>query len=188
MHAQEKRAAEIEVQGQAIPKNLRDTIEQARRQIVIYQDKIINLETDKEKVKQGFYKDFERYRRLLELRENPETMSFDWRDQEVGDTGIISVASCAPMLCEKAWALVKTYIQINSRKPLVIETDRILQTAVPMSEQDYALLAVRIPGKNGEDLFLDLSCHPSSLGDEFCKSDKLMNIRAGFESYIRERL
>lgn len=189
LHAQEKRAAETELQGQAIPKNLRDIIEQARRQIANYQEKIAGLGKNREQIKLEFYKDFERYKALLKLRENPETSDIDWRDQGPGgDLGIVSVATCAPILCEKAWALARSYILSRTQKILVIETERVLQTSLPKSETDYALLAVRIAGKNGDDLFLDVSCHPSSLGDEFCKSAQIANIRAGFESYIREGL
>jgi hypothetical protein len=189
LRAQEKRAAEMEVKGQAIPKNLRDIIDQARRQILIYQEKIVGLEKSKEEIKLAFYKDFERYKTLLKLRENPETSDIDWREQGAGgDPGIVSAASCAPILCEKAWALARAYILGHSQKPLVIETEKVLQTAPPLSETDYALLAARIAGKNGDDLFLDVSCHPSSLGDEFCKGPQMMNIRIGFESYIREGL
>ena len=187
--AQVKRAAEMELANQPVSKNLRDNIESTRRQIATYQEKIRLLENSKQMIVLAFNKDLERFKSLENLKQHPEYGSLEWRPQAPSaDVGILSVFSCKPTLCNLAWSLAKEYIKLKSNKILLTETEILLQTTSPKDEKDMALLAVRIPGKASDTLFLDTSCHTSSLGDEFCTGETAKSIRTGFAPYIEEGL
>ncbi|MCX7108900.1 MAG: DUF4124 domain-containing protein [Proteobacteria bacterium] len=189
LRSQVKRAAEMELSGQSVPKNLRDSIESTRRQIATYQEKIRVLENSNREIAKSFEKDLERFKSLENIRLHPEYGSLDWRTQSpYADIGILSVASCKPASCGYAWALAKEYVKLKSNKQLVTETETLLQTVSPRDEKDLALLVVRIAGKTADVLFLDTACHTSSLGDEFCIGESVKNIRSGFAPYIEHGL
>jgi hypothetical protein len=185
LRMQVKRAAEMELSGQSVPKNLRDNIESTRRQIATYQEKIRILENSKEEIIKAFTKDLDRFKSLESIKLHPEYGSMEWHPQSSNaDVGILSVVSCKPTTCGLAWGLAKEYIKTNSNKALVTETEILLQTASPREETDLALLVVRIPGKTSDTLFLDTSCHASSMGEENCAGEAAKKIRAGFATYI----
>ncbi len=189
LRSQVKRAAEMELSGQPIPKNLRDNIEMTRHQSASYQEKIKALQSSKQEFVLAYDRDLERFKSLENMKLHPEYGSLDWHPQgSSADVGILSVVSCKPAVCDLAWSLAKEYVKTASKKVLVTETATILQTASPRDEKDVALLVVRIPGKTSDTLFLDTSCHMSSIGDEVCAGDAVKNIRAGFAPNIERGL
>jgi hypothetical protein len=184
-----KRAADSEDVGQPVPQLLRDSIESTRKQIAIYQDKSRALENSKAGINAAFAKDLKRFRRLQELSRNPEFGSLEWQPQRPSvDILVVSAYTCAPAQCDTAWALAKEYLKSKTTRPLVTETPTIMQTAGPRTEKDLAILLVRIAGKQGDVLFLDTSCHLSSLGEELCTGEAARNIRAGFVPYMEEHM
>ncbi len=184
-----KRAADTENSGQPVPQTLRDSIDSTRKQIASYQEKSRTLESTKAEILAGFAKDLKRLKSLAELHQNPESGSLEWQAQKPeADVLIVSSVSCEPSQCDRVWALAKEYLKAKTNRPLVTDTPTILQTVGPRTEQDMALLIVRIAGKTADTVFLDTSCHLSSLGDELCAGDVARNIRAGFAPYIEAGL
>jgi len=189
IRSQVKRAAEMEITGQPVPKNLRDNIESTRRQIATYQEKIRLFENSKLEIILSFNKGLERFQNLENLKLHPEYGSIEWHPQTAGaDVGVLSVITCKPSVCSLAWGLAKEYIKSVSNKVLVTETETILQTSSPRNETELALLVVRVPGKTSDSLFLDTSCHTSSIGDEYCTSEAVKQIRSNFVPYIEKGL
>jgi len=184
-----KRAADTENAGQQVPQMLRDSIESARRQIASYQEKARGLDNTKADIVASFTKDLERFRNLQELQRSPETGSLEWEAQRPqADVLIVSAITCKPKECDVAWTLAKEYLKTKTTRPLVTETPTIMQTAGPRTERDMAVLVVRIPGKTADTLFLDTSCHLSSLGDELCAGPAAKDIRTGFVPYLEAGL
>lgn len=184
-----KRAADTENAGQPVPQMLRDSIESTRRQIASYQDKMRALDNTKADIVAAFTKDLERFRSLEAMNRSPEFGSLEWQAQRPqADVLVVSAVSCKLKECDVAWALAKDYLKLKTTRPIVTETPTILQTAGARLEKDMALLIVRIPGKVADTIFLDTSCHQSSIGDELCASDTARDIRSGFVPYIEERL
>lgn len=184
-----KRAAEAENSGQPVSQNIRDSIESTRKQIFSYQDKIKSLEKSKAEIVTAFAKDLERFKSLEILRQSQEFNSLEWQAQAAhADVNILSAVKCVPSQCAEAWALAKDYLKLKTKRPLVTETPTIMQTAGPREEKDMALLVVRIAGKTEDTIFLDTSCHLSSLGDDLCSGELARDIRQNFAPYIQQRL
>ncbi len=189
LQSQVQNAAEIELAGQPVPKTLTESIESTRRQIANLLEQDRSLGNSKAEIIASFARDRERFKALEALRTNQQLDSLEWRAQgPAADVGIISAVSCAPQICAQAWGLAKQYIQVKIGKPLVTETDTILQSASPREQSELAVLVVRIKGKTEDTLFLDTSCHPSSIGDELCSGDLVKQIRSGFAPYIEQGL
>lgn len=182
---QVKRAAEMELASQPVPKNLRDNIESTRRQIATYQEKIRLLELSKQEIILAFSKDLDRFKSIENIKDHPEYGSLEWHPQSPhADVGVLSAFSCKPAVCGLAWGLAKDYVKSKTNKTLITETDTIIQTVSPRDERDLAILVVRIPGKTTDTIFLDTACHPSSLGEEYCTGETTQSIRAGFVPYV----
>ncbi len=189
LQSQVQRAAEIELTGQEVPKTLAESIEATRRQIANLLEQNRSLENSKAEIVASFAKDRERFQSVEALRSNQQLYSLEWRVQKpTADVGIISAVSCPPQICAQAWTLAKQYVQVKTGKPLVTETETVLQTASPREQSDLALLVVRIKGKTEDTLFLDTSCQSSSIGDELCSGDLVRQIRTGFAPYIEQGL
>lgn len=183
----QQKAAELELQGKPVAQAQRGKIEATRRQIASHQEKINGLEADKKAIADQFARDSQRFRLLQARRGELERTTF-WYDapESRQDDATLAAVVCQPGApCDKAWALAKRYVQLNSSLPLFTETDRILQTLSPQTDSDIALIAVRIDSKTDSTLFLDVRCRPSSLGEELCGSTKAKEIRAGFKPALQ---
>jgi hypothetical protein len=184
-----KRAADTENTGQPVPQLLRDSIESTRKQIASYQEKARALDNTKGDFVANFTKDLERFKNLEAMQRNPEYGSLEWQAQRPeADVPIVSAIACTLKQCDAAWTLAKNYLKTKSSRPIVTETPTILQTAGPRTERDMALLVVRIPGKTADTLFLDTSCHISSIGDELCSGTIARDIRVGFVPFLEANL
>jgi hypothetical protein len=191
--AQEQRAAALEKGAQAIPKNLLDSISGSRKQTTIDQEKIKQLEFEKQNLRVKFEKDMDRFIALTARSGDASEVLAQYPQQpaSVRETGapILSAVVCteAPV-CDSAWRLAKQYVQLHANTRMAIETDKILKTSEPSDGNGMSLLVTRIAGKTGETLFLDVRCKSSSLGQEFCASQKVRAIRSGFQPYVEAGL
>jgi hypothetical protein len=191
----ERRAADLERQGQAVPQSLRDLIAATRKQLQDFSEKIRHLEADKREITERFAKDIARYRAIAAQRKNPDDalvatlFSGRGNNRDESDEIIISAIPCAiGPACDRAWGLAKEYILKQVASGLSLETERILQTPTPATDEEFGLTVTRIAGKTEDILFLDARCRPSSVGEALCAGEKLREVRLGFKPYIEAGL
>ncbi|WP_052807882.1 DUF4124 domain-containing protein [Methyloterricola oryzae] len=187
LDSQRKRAADAELKGQAVPKILRDSIEAIQRQIAAYTEQINKLEDDKKTINEAFGRDRLRLQELRSAGQDP--LQFALMNElklMPGEMPIVSAVSCRPgPACDKVWEAAKSFIRARSGKPLVTDTSKVLQTAIPLQDQDFSLVVTRSSGKGEDTVFLDARCRLSSLGDELCASPRVREIRAAFATYVQ---
>ncbi|QXP91897.1 DUF4124 domain-containing protein [Methylococcus capsulatus] len=184
LRTQEKRAADMERQGQAVTPQLLKAIEDERRRIADYEEKIRILEDKKRSIADRFGRDIQRFRSLKAERARTGQGALG----EVfagGDDGVLSAVVCSSAaVCAKTWALARAYAIGRADTPVAIDTDRLVYTSVPLSDQEIALTLARITGPDEETIFLDVRCRRSSLGLELCASSRVRDIRAGFRAHV----
>ena len=194
LSGQENRAADFEKKGQAIPKNLSDAIEATRRQVAGYDGKLTRMEAEKNAISETFAGDIARFRSI-----NAQHQGAGWHqawhesvsasDKPDAGGAIVSAVNCAAgATCDKAWTLARAYLLQQANGPLFIDNDKILQTAIPRNDRDFAITVTRMAGKAEDILFLDIRCRPSSVGEELCASSGVRKIRADFRPYIEAGL
>lgn len=189
LRTQEKRAADLERQGQEVTASVLKAIEDERHQIVGYDDKIRSLEDKKRIITTHFTKDMERFRSLKAGMAQPgqsglgEVLAPD-DESESGSQAISAVACSTEAICAKAWDLARRYTIQKAGTALVTDADRIVQTASPQADQDIALTLARIAAHTEDMLFLDVRCRQSSLGQELCAGPRVREIRSGFKVFI----
>lgn len=193
LSGQEKRAADLETKGQAIPKNLRDTIETARRQIARYDEKIKRIESEKAVISGNFAKDIARFKMLNDPKrdsgwQQTRLESSNAADKSENGELIVSAVACSSDMCDKAWDRARAYLLEHADAPLSIDNDKVLQTATSRDERAFAITVTRIARKPGNVLFLDVRCRPSTVGEAVCASPGVRRIRAGFKPYVEAGL
>lgn len=187
---QERRAADLERQGQAVPQSLRDLISATRHQILNYDDKLRGIQTEKSAISDRFTKDIARFRTLQILQQKsqgePSGSSLSITADQGGKEGIIisAIACAVGAVCNRAWELAREYVLKNSGASLSVDTERILQTPNPVNDQDFGMTVTRIPGRSEDILFLDVRCRPSSIGEALCSGPRVSEVRANFKSFI----
>ncbi|WP_347257958.1 DUF4124 domain-containing protein [Methylocaldum sp.] len=194
LDGQEKRAADLEKKGQALPKSLRDTMEAARRQIAGHEAKIKRIEAEKASISDSFAKDIARFKAINDPKRGlrwHQTWIESPNSADKSDTGniIVSAVSCsAGAMCDKAWSLARAYLLEHTDTPLSIDNDKILQTAAPRDEREFTTTVTRITRKTENVIFLDIRCRPSTVGETLCASPEVRQIRAGFKPYVEAGL
>jgi hypothetical protein len=192
---QEQRAADLERQGKPVPQSLRDLIQATQRQVASYDAKLRELQTEKTSISERFLKDAARFKAITTQaqQQNPREHSglnlSIVADKTGKDEIIISAIACgAGAVCDRAWELAREYILKHSGTPLSVETEKILQTPAPATDQDFAMTVTRFAAKSEEILFLDVRCRPSSIGEEVCSGPRVKEVRANFRAYIEAGL
>lgn len=189
---EEKKAAKLERNGKAVPDWLLDNISGLRRQIGTNHDKLNKLEGQKLAMINKFAADLERFQDLSARRNGNEDKIANDKNtvvasSEDGTSIILSVATCKNQRsCDKAMRLSKKYIQKHATTPIRINTEKIIYTAAPSTENDIALSISRITWhkSNSVQLFLDVRCQQSGKGQELCKSNKVRAILSSFRPFI----
>ncbi|QXP85688.1 DUF4124 domain-containing protein [Methylococcus sp. Mc7] len=185
LRTQEKRAADMERQGQAVAAQVLKAIEDERRRIADYEDKIRVLEDKKRIIADRFGRDIERFRSLRAEQARASHGALGEVFAGDGGSGVLSAVACsAEAVCAKAWALARSYVLGKTDTPLAMDTERLVYTSVPLSDQEIALTLARIAGPEEETVFLDIRCRQSSLGRELCTSPRVQEIRAGFRASV----
>lgn len=182
---QQKRAANLEKNGLNVPQKLLAEINATRRQIKENENKISAHEREKERLRNRFARDKARFIALKKQFKNLSQSTSSVDPQEV-----VSIVACRDRLaCKKAWLWAKRYINQHATTPLQIETDTILMTQKPVTDQDLSLTVTLIAGNKEQpsQLFLDTECKPSRIGQELCESPKVKKILSGFSAFIESK-
>jgi hypothetical protein len=187
---QERRAADLERQGQTVPQSLRDLISAPRRQILAYDEKLRDIQADKNAISAQFAKDIARFQAIQAMQAKnqgePSGASLSITADRGGKDGIIisAIACAVGTVCDRAWELARDYVARNSSAPLSVDTDKVIQTPNPVNDRDFGMTVTRIVGRSEDILFLDVRCRPSSIGEELCSSPRIGELRANFKAFI----
>jgi hypothetical protein len=197
LDAQQKLAADFERTGKTVPEMVVNNILGYQKQIALGQKKIRELERQKLELRKNFAADLDRFKALTEhnqqksqgIRES-QSLSSATANQD-GEAIILSVADCPDQpICLKAWELARNYLIQHSTTEIRIDTDLIIYTSAPANDNDIALSLAKIHDKDrpGAQIFLDVRCKQSGVGQEVCSGAKVRDILASFPPYIETGL
>lgn len=196
LDSQEKFAADFERKGKSVPDRVIENITGSRRQIGLNQEKIRALGIQKLNLRRKFAADLERFKALVEQNKGTVKRIADNQTTTTGnennDSIILSVAYCPNrVICDKVWKLARTYLLQHATTDIRIDTDLIIYTSAPAQEDDLSLSLSKINDKSeqqGAQVFLDVRCKQSSIGQELCSSEMVREILASFPPYIETGL
>jgi len=179
----QKRAANKERGGKRVSKNMLRDIESTRKQLKDSYASVIKREQDKQVITDKYAADLARFRALRNLQVSPV---LDEKEQ-ARSLLLETVVSCSDKnSCNEAWKLAETYTRTHATTRLQMLANSIIMTAAPIKDEDVSITVSRIrePDEPGARLFMDLQCKHSPRGKEFCESDEVNGIRAGFRPYL----
>ena len=182
----QKSAADKERAGRTVSAKLRREIMETQRQIEQNDDFILSKQEEKIASQDRFTQDLNRFRELKDLE----------RENLVGggggnlDPNALAVVGCRDTIsCGKAWSLAQIYVRKHATTRIQLVTDAILMTTAPDDDEDIGITVTRIPGKDSSaELFLDLQCKNSPMGEDLCSSSAAIEIRNGFKPFIASNL
>jgi hypothetical protein len=176
-------AATMEKQGRQISQQQRDDIATTQQQIEDTYASILRREKEKEQITADFESDLKRFRELRNLSTDTEPPAPRDRPAVFLDT-LVTCASAAQ--CDRAWEKAKAYVRQHATTRVQIDADRIMMTAPPKRNEGLSLTISRVPlvEGEGERIFLDVQCRETALGQEFCRSEAITEIRAGFRPLL----
>ena len=181
--AMQESAANMEKQGRKISPRQQQDIEASQRQIEETYAAILRRERDKTQITQSYQSDLKRFRELSNLSADTETPEPRDRPAVFLDT----LVTCdGPAQCDRAWQKAKDYVKKHADTAVQMDSDRILMTAPARRNTELSLTVSRVPQGEGtaERIFLDVQCRDTALGQEFCASEPVGQIRAGFKPLL----
>ena len=186
----QKDAAELELQGKKISSRFLKEIDNSRQALKDSYAAIIRAEERKEHYRVVYKKDLERFRILRHLKSDRDRL------QLVSGKNLIldHLYTCEDQLtCDQAWITAEKFVKDFATTKIQMLSDTIIMTAPPSKDQDISITIARIrqkPGRSdteqptGAQLFVDLQCKNSPLGDELCAGEQVKKIRTEFKAYM----
>ena len=179
-------AATRELSGRKVSDILKEEIENKNQALKDAYQSIVNREHDKDRIRKAFAKDLQRFRELKQLEQSDDPL------QEASESFIAAlknVYDCGKdSQCGEPWRRAKAYLKQFSTTPISMDAENIFMSGAPVNEEDLSITLSRIQdSKRGNTLiFLDLQCKDSPQGVKYCKSEKVENIKEGFQAALSE--
>lgn len=178
-------AAELELSGQAVSPNYLREIEDKRQALKEAYQSIVEREHEKNRIRQSFAKDLNRFRELKMLAQKDDPVQD--ASQSFLDA-LQNVYNCgADKACDEPWRRAKAYLKANSSTAVKMEGENIVLTSSPQENDDISITISRIfDRKTGETLiFMDLQCKETTQGVALCnRGEKVVQIKEGFQSSL----
>lgn len=189
LQQQQKKAAQFERDGKKVPAKVSAGIATTKEQVELAYIEISRQFDKKKRVREEFEADIARFIFLTQSEiEESKVLSLKTAEKKAAnELGLFICKTKA--LCDKAWLSAKKFIYINSTTALDIETDKLIMSQAPYKDSDLSLSISKVDVKNNkQQLFLDIRCRQSSLGDELCRSSQAKKIRTSFSGFIESAL
>lgn len=185
---QQKNAAKFEREGKSVPLFVLDEIAATERQIVLAREEIERQMQRKEQVRKDFEADMARFIFLTQSSETVEKISDTSAELKAeSELGLVSCDNTEQ--CNRAWQLARTFVQKFSSTPINVANDLLIMSSDPSTDQDLSLsVSKMVRSGRKTQIFLDIRCWKSSIGDELCASQKVRDIRTSFRPFIEAGL
>lgn len=185
---QQEQAATHERNGKAVPPQLVADIAATKEQIRATQAEQARHQNEKEKARREFIGDMARFSFLT--RGQTTDRSEAGKSTSTNTGNLLGVFVCqTPEQCDKAWQSAGQFVAKYSTTGPDIETELLIMRASPAKDDDLSLAVSKLKLEDGQQqLFLDIRCRQSSLGNELCASEKAQNLRPAFIQFIQSAL
>lgn len=184
---QQKQAATYERNAEKVPEKLLEDIKESQQQVQrLTASKIAN--EDKQNIARNqFNADIERYLFLTQSAKKPTAQTMIPNIKQANALGLFYCEN--DHQCNKAWEIARTFVNTHSTTKPDVYNDKLIMNRPPATETDISLSLSRIAiTENDYQLFLDIHCQDSSIGEELCSSQKIKDLRFSFRQYVNDSL
>ncbi len=185
---QQNSAAEHERNGRKVPKKLLDAILATKQQIILSKAEINNIKNKRNQVEMDFAADIERFKYLTQT--NSMGNILPPKAIEIKAANELGLFICKDeKQCQKAWEIARNFVKTYSTVRIDFDTEQLIMGSDPITEDDFSLSVSKMIRKNSpQQIFLDIRCRMSSLGEELCSSQKIRELRYSFRPFIESAL
>lgn len=182
LQEQEKRAANYERRGKAVPDATLHEISAIKNQITANEESVKRYNEQIKNIDVQFQKD------KIRLQELKAEIFVENSLRDPNRIDVEDVYSCEDKVsCDKAWSYAQIFALENATHPLSIITNTLIVSQPPKAESEIALSITRVPQK-GEpeamDIVININCHSSEEGMKLCKSKEVDAIKQKFIDYL----
>jgi hypothetical protein len=180
---QKKRAASLERQGKAIPRQLQISIKNTREEINQNYASILRQENGKKKIRASYAMDLKRFSELSRLKEENRPKVIDDKSGSKDETLVKTVLKCSSKTeCDKLWKKAKEFVKEHATTPVYVDADQIYITQPPRNSKDLSLTLSRLKTKDSsaEIIFMDIQCKKEVATDTWCTRKDALLLRENF--------
>jgi hypothetical protein len=187
LNNQQKAAAAMERNGQAVSSKLLDDIQSTQKQMEMV-NKSMATAADKQNIlKNEYIANIERYLFLTQAIKRSKPQAIIPSIQQANTLGLFHCEN--DHQCNKAWEVARQFVNIHSTTVPDVYNEKLIMNRPPAVDTDISLSLSRISiTDNDYQLFLDIHCHNSVVGEELCSSQRIQDLRASFRSYVNDTL
>ncbi|AMK77469.1 hypothetical protein A1342_11590 [Methylomonas methanica] len=185
---QQQQAANLERGGSKIPPKLLTDIATSKQQIEAGKQELARHQQDKQTNEKEFKADIARFQFLTQSNSDGKPSNGDSlaASNASNELGLFVCQDAAQ--CEKAWKIAGEFVATNSTTGQDVESEKLIMRAAPQKDDDLSLSVSLLERNNSQQIFLDIRCRQSSIGNELCAGAKAQSIRQAFAPFIQSSL
>lgn len=184
---QQKAAAAMERNGQQVTPKLLEDIKSTQQQIEQVHRAIANNADKQSIVRNEYMANIDRYLFLTQSVRKRKTESARPSIQQANALGLFHCEN--DHQCNKAWEIARQFVNRHSTTVPDVYNEKLIMNRPPATDTDISLSLSRIAiTENDYELFLDIHCHNSVVGEELCSSQRIKDLRASFRAYVNDAL
>ncbi|WP_026603293.1 DUF4124 domain-containing protein [Methylomonas sp. 11b] len=189
LQQQQQQAANLERGGSKIPPKLLADIAASKQQIEAGKQELLRHQQDRQNSEKEFKADIARFQFLTQTNNtdgkpvNGDSLAASNASNELG----LFVCQDAGQ-CEKAWKIAGEFVATNSTTGQDVESEKLIMRAAPQKDDDLSLSVSLLERDKTLQIFLDIRCRQSSMGNELCSGAKAQSIRQAFAPFIQSSL
>lgn len=178
------RAAAYERRGNAVPSKVVERIRRGEQTIAGLKQQLKQLDIDRTDIRAKFAKDLNRYRELKALAGNGFGRGSNSGPKAKADSGEVLIRCDNERHCRRMWAKAKQFVIANASYGLRTYSDTVMVTSPPIQAQEIGMVVSRLGAGYPAEVFLDIRCVNNRQGREFCEGEKMLNLRAQFNTLL----
>ncbi len=186
LQKQQQQAATIERNGQKVSEKLLQDMAATRKQIDSSAQELARHEQKRLTLEQEFKADIARFTFLNQVNSADKTRQDTRAANNNNELGLFVCQDAAQ--CENAWKIAGEFVYQNATTGRDVETERLIMSAAPVADEDLSLSVTKLGDAKAGQIFLDIRCKSSNIGQELCGSEKILAIRRSFAGYIQQHL
>ena len=180
-------AATHERNARKVPAKLLEDIAVSKRQIEMAQVELARHDAEKQKFQKEFQADMARFQFLTQNADDTKVSQTHLAASNANNELGLFVCQTTEQ-CLKAWQIAGEFVAKFSSTGPDVENENLIMRAVPVTDSDISLSISRLQQGKTQQIFLDMRCKNTNLGQELCASDKAQTIRRGFAHYVQSQL
>ncbi len=184
---QQHQVAALETAAQAVPKDLRDELMLSQTRLTQIQNALRSHLEKQEQIKKVDEADVARFLFLTQTTKDVVPRAKIPSIKEANELGLFYCEN--DYQCNKAWEIGRNFVNFYSTTEADVYNDKLIMNRPPPKDTDISLSLSKLAiNEDDYQIFLDIRCRPSLMGELLCASPKIKAIRSSFRSYINDAL